>query len=99
MYHPECIQSDSSLGGSQCSTSDSSVHGAELTTTTPIGKNISPHSSLLSRVVVDWAPIMKYPAKAPESRNGSRVLTSYLNEKKRKEEDAEEKQKRKEERE
>ena len=65
MYHPERSQADSTLGKcrSQCSLSDPSVHREEPTSSTPISSNVWPHSSFLSRLLANRAPIVKYPVK------------------------------------
>ena len=102
MYHPE-VRANQNEDVTHSCTSEPSFSDTQPNTSTPISANLMPRSSLLSRVLVDRAPSIKYPE--PRSKGGARVLTSaenieHLNEKERKKEEAtKEKQKRKEERE
>ena len=100
IYHPEAGGNYEDECTVQCSPSETLQN-----TATPVSVNLMPRSSLLSRVLADHEPQLKYPDKGPGSKGGARVLTSSenletLNEKERKKEEvSREKQKRKEERE
>ena len=69
-YQVECVSTQSPAR---------SVNGTEPACSTPFsGNNVLPHASFLCRLLADKVPTITYPSK-PQSRNGSRVLTSAEN--------------------